>query len=113
MTRQSARRLAGGLLASCIGIFLTCWGLVLERDQLVLAMQLQSMKPICDPSRNAVIAVLLPVITFGGDLLDYGIAVFLLLFLLNSLLWAAALYIVGRTVFKLKSHRGDHSESAA
>jgi hypothetical protein len=92
--------------ALSLGVAITGIGFAFERQQMVLAIQTRSIRPICDPSRNAAISACLPVLALATRLGEYGVPAFLGFCLLNILLWAAAAYLPARRI-PLFSPRAD------
>ena len=112
MTQQGGRRLLGAFLACGVGTLITICGFVLMRQQLMLAMQTRSMQPICDPSRNAIIDVCLPVFA-ALDGVSYNFVFFLPLILGNVLVWGAVFYLPSYALIKIVTRRGEPNESTA
>ncbi len=112
MTQQGGRRFLGALLACGVGVLITVSGLVLQQKQLMLALETRSMRPICDPSRNAVIDLCLPVFAALASV-DFSFALFLPLILVNVLAWGAVFCIPSHALIKIVTRRGEPNESTA
>jgi len=91
----AARRFRIGLVAAGTGILITVLGLVLQRRQMELTIESQSVRFIMDPGRNAVIDACLPALAVASKLVDYGPIGFVMLLLLNSAAWGLIVYVGG------------------
>ena len=93
MTREGARRGLSAVAAIALGFCVTETGFALQKRQIVLTFQTQSVRPILDPGRNAAISACLPVLAVADRHWDYGFGSFLALSGLNILVWAGVIYL--------------------